>query len=103
MVRPASSDSHDQSATLRKLKLLIVVLVVSNIGLGGLSFYLMRAMDRTYTDLLGLARTYSRPMRLAVRPKPCGFAMTVFAQRLKPISTPRPGWRTRSKPRACAR
>src|SRR5205814_8803362 len=52
MARPTSSSLHDQSSTLRQLKLLVVVLVLSNIGLGIFSFYLLRSVDRTYSDLI---------------------------------------------------
>jgi hypothetical protein len=52
MVRPIPSSLHDQSATLRQLKFLVVVLVISNIGLGVFSFYLLRSMDRAYSDLI---------------------------------------------------
>src|SRR4051812_31380710 len=52
MARPASSGIHDQSATLRQLKLLVIVLVLSNIGLGVFSFYLLRKIDQSYSDLI---------------------------------------------------
>src|SRR5438105_3391832 len=52
MARPVSSGIHDQSATLRQLKLLVVVLVLSNIGLGVFSFYLLRKVDQSYSDLI---------------------------------------------------
>lgn len=41
------------SASLRNLKLLLLVLLVSNVGLGLLSFFLIRSVDRRYTELLG--------------------------------------------------
>lgn len=53
MARPASSSFNDHSATVRQLKALVVVLVLSNIGLGVFAFYLLRAMDRQYSDLIG--------------------------------------------------
>ena len=51
MVRPVSSSPHEQSATVRQLKLLVIVLVLSNVGLGVFSFYLLRTLDRRYTEL----------------------------------------------------
>jgi hypothetical protein len=51
MVRPISSSPHEQSATVRQLKLLVIVLVLSNVGLGVLSFYLLRTLDRRYSEL----------------------------------------------------
>ncbi len=44
--------AHDQSATLRQLKVLVVVLVLSNIGLGAFSAYLLRSTDERYSLLL---------------------------------------------------
>ena len=52
MARSSNSSAHDQSATLRQLKLIVLVLVLSNIGLGVLSFYLLRNLDRRYTQLI---------------------------------------------------
>jgi hypothetical protein len=43
------------SASVRNLKLLLLVLLVSNVGLGLLSFFLLRSVDQRYTELL--ART----------------------------------------------
>ncbi len=37
---------------MRNLKLLVLVLLLSNVGLGVLSFFLLRAVDARYTDLL---------------------------------------------------
>jgi CHASE3 domain sensor protein len=53
MAKPLSSGLHDQSATVRQLKLLVVVLVLSNIGLGVFAFFLLRTIDRQYSDLIG--------------------------------------------------
>lgn len=53
MTKPASSSFHDQAATLRQLKVLVAVLVLSNIGLGVFSFFLLRKLDRSYSDLIG--------------------------------------------------
>ncbi len=51
MVRTASSP-NDQAATLRNLKILVLLLVVSNLVVGALSVYLLRAVDRRYSELL---------------------------------------------------
>jgi hypothetical protein len=50
----ARSVSHpgDQAATLRNLKVLVVLLVVSNILVGVLGVYLLRLVDRRYSDLV---------------------------------------------------
>lgn len=40
---------------LRQLKLLVVVLVLSNIALGGFGFYFLRAIERKYSALIGQA------------------------------------------------
>lgn len=52
MAPPASTDRRDQSSSVRNLKLLVVVLLLSNVGLGVLSFFLLRAVDERYSDLL---------------------------------------------------
>jgi hypothetical protein len=52
MVQSASADRRDQSSAVRNLKLLDVVLLLSNVGLGVLSFFLLRAVDERYPDLL---------------------------------------------------
>ena len=52
MARPVSTSLHDQTASLRQLKLLVIILVLSNIGLGVFSFYLLREVDRKYTNLI---------------------------------------------------
>lgn len=52
MARSHTVGPHDQSSTLRQLKLLVLVLVISNVGLGSFCFYLIRAMDRNYSELL---------------------------------------------------
>ncbi len=51
MARPVSSP-NDQAATLRNLKVLVVLLVVSNILVGVLGVYLLRLVDQRYTDLV---------------------------------------------------
>lgn len=55
MARNFSSGAHQQTSTVRQLKLLVVVLIVSNLGLGGFSFYLLRKTDRTYSGLIDQA------------------------------------------------
>lgn len=55
MVNPSQPDRRDQSSTVRTLKLLVMLLVLSNIALGAFSFYLLRSMDRRYSDLIGRA------------------------------------------------
>ena len=52
MAKPVSTSLHDQSSTVRQLKVLVVILVLSNIALGGFSFYLLRSLDRGYTALI---------------------------------------------------
>lgn len=52
MARSVSSSLQDQSGTLRQLKLVVLILVLSNIALGAYSFYLLRSTDRTYTELI---------------------------------------------------
>ena len=51
----ARSPSHpnDQAASLRNLKLLAVLLVVSNLLIGGFSFYVLRGVDQRYSELVG--------------------------------------------------
>ncbi len=51
MARPSSPSYSDQNSTVRQLKLFVLILVLSNIGLGAFSFYLLRAMDRSYSEL----------------------------------------------------
>ena len=51
MARSDSNHLPNQYATVRQLKLLVIVLVFSNIGLGAVSFYLLREIDRTYSTL----------------------------------------------------
>jgi hypothetical protein len=52
MPKPSSGAAFQEPpSTVRQLKLLVLVLVVSNVGLGFLSVYLLRAVDERYTDL----------------------------------------------------
>jgi hypothetical protein len=51
MARPVSSP-NDQAATLRNLKVLVVLLIISNLVVGALSVYLLRAVDRRYSELI---------------------------------------------------
>lgn len=48
-----SSTSTPDRRPIRQLKLLVVALTISNIGLGLFSFYLLRSLDRNYSQLLG--------------------------------------------------
>jgi hypothetical protein len=48
---PLPSDVHTGSV-VRQLKLLILLLLISNIALGGFGFYLLRAIDRNYSLLI---------------------------------------------------
>lgn len=52
MAKSHTVGPHDRSSTLRQLKLLVLVLVISNVGLGVFCFYLLRAIDRNYSELL---------------------------------------------------
>ena len=52
MARPASH-SNDHASSLRNLKLLVVVLAVSNILIGAFSVYLLRGVDERYSALVG--------------------------------------------------
>jgi len=52
MSLPISSSSSEQAASLRNLKRLVVVLIASNIALGLFSVYLLRSVDRRYSDLV---------------------------------------------------
>src|ERR1700730_5384418 len=52
--RVFSEPEHEKSL-LRQLKIVIALLVLSNIALGGFSFYFLRAIDRKYSDLIDRA------------------------------------------------
>jgi hypothetical protein len=52
MPRPFSPGSQRPFATARQLKLLVLVLTLSNIGLGVFSFRLLRKLDESYSDLI---------------------------------------------------
>ncbi len=53
MAQSQFPDRRDRaSASVRNLKLLLLVLLVSNVGLGVLSFSLLRSVDQRYTELL---------------------------------------------------
>lgn len=47
-----AQSSRDSGATRRQLKLFVVMLALSNIGLGLCSFYLLRKVDRGYKELI---------------------------------------------------
>lgn len=53
MAAPASSSIQGMTTKIKQLKLLVIVLVLSNFGLGGLSFYLLRAIDKEYSVVIG--------------------------------------------------
>lgn len=62
------SDSDRQKSILRWLKTLVVVLVLSNIALGGFGFYYLRTIDRKYSDLIEQAvPTLDRLQELTAR------------------------------------
>src|SRR5476649_1452827 len=50
MSRPSSP--NDQATTLRNLKLLVILLAASNVLVGAISVYLLRTVDRRYTELI---------------------------------------------------
>jgi hypothetical protein len=52
MVQPVASHNPHQS-TLRQLKWLVALLIFSNIGLGVFGFYVLRTIDRRYSELIG--------------------------------------------------
>jgi hypothetical protein len=49
---PSNSSTEDTSASYRNTDVLLILLVVSNIVLGGLSIYLLRKFDRDFTRLM---------------------------------------------------
>jgi hypothetical protein len=49
---PGSPTSESQHSAIRQLKLLVLVLIISNIALGIFGFFLLRAVDRKYSDLI---------------------------------------------------
>src|ERR1019366_4571292 len=55
MANSVSSSLSDQASSLRNLKRLVVLLVVSNLALGVFSVYLLRLVDRNYSNLVGQA------------------------------------------------
>lgn len=52
MAKSGATGVYDQSATARQLKVLVVVLVLSNLGLGLFSVYLLRSLDQAYLNLI---------------------------------------------------
>ena len=52
MAQSFTSSLPDSGATRRQLQLLVVILALSNIGLGLFSFYLLRKVDRGYKELI---------------------------------------------------
>jgi hypothetical protein len=55
MPNGVSSSLDHETSILRQLKILVAVLVLSNIALGGFAFYFLRAIDRKYSDLIDQA------------------------------------------------
>jgi hypothetical protein len=53
--RVLSGPADDQTSILRQLKILVIVLILSNIGLGIFGFYFLRTIDRKYSTLIALA------------------------------------------------
>lgn len=53
MAAPANSNIPANGSKNKQLQLLVVVLVLSNLGLGGFSFYLLGALDREYSIVIG--------------------------------------------------
>lgn len=52
MSKSAFPGSPDHAATLRRMNLLVVLLVVSNIVTGALGFYLLKNLDEKYSELI---------------------------------------------------
>ena len=52
MSKSAFPGSPDHAATLRRMNLLVVLLVVSNIATGVFSVYLLRSVDQRYSELV---------------------------------------------------
>ena len=52
MSKSAFPGSPDHAATLRRMNILVVLLVISNIVTGVLSVYLLRKVDRRYSELI---------------------------------------------------
>lgn len=52
MTKSGAAAAYEQSATARQLKVLVVVLVLSNLGLGLFSVYLLRSIERSYTGVI---------------------------------------------------
>ena len=52
MSKSAFPGSPDHAATLRRMNFLVLLLVISNIATGVFSFYLLRSVDRRYSELI---------------------------------------------------
>src|SRR6266550_34403 len=52
MLNRSFNGSDDGASTVRQLKILVYVLVLSNIALGALGFYFLRTIDRKYSSLI---------------------------------------------------
>src|SRR6202171_613978 len=55
MPESALSGPGDPKSTLRRLKFVVVILILSNIALGVYGFCFLRALDRKYSSLISLA------------------------------------------------
>jgi hypothetical protein len=52
MPKPTFPDSPDPAGARRRMSFLVLLLVISNIATGLFSFYLLRSIDRRYSDLI---------------------------------------------------
>src|SRR3954467_15643781 len=52
MTPRAFDQPDDRSSTLRRLRILVIALLCSNIGLGLFGFYVLREIDRKYSRLI---------------------------------------------------
>jgi hypothetical protein len=48
----ALSEPEQERSSVRQLKIIVILLAISNIGLGAFSFSCLRAVDRRYSDLI---------------------------------------------------
>src|ERR1700747_2050028 len=49
---PSQTSSRTTASALRQLKLLVVLLILSNVAIGAFGFYSLRAIDRKYSTLI---------------------------------------------------
>src|SRR5262245_9700037 len=52
MVRTGSLAPSESARSLRQLKVVVAILIASNLGLGVFSFFLLRRIDRQYSSLI---------------------------------------------------